>query len=150
MKHAPVTPNPMREFFLRGLLFGGFGPVILGIIYLILHCTLGGLTLSGTEVCLGILSTYLLAFVHAGASVFNQIESWPLAKSLLFHFGSLYIAYVLCYVANSWIPFEPAMLGIFTAIFVSIYFVVLGIVVLCLKTAEKKLNQQCGNRPYED
>ena len=141
MKHAPVTPNPMREFFLRGLLFGGFGPVILGIIYLILHYTLGGLTLSGTEVCLGILSTYLLAFVHAGASVFNQIESWPLAKSLLFHFSSLYIAYALCYVTNSWITFEPAVLGIFTAVFVGIYFVVWGIVFLCVSASVKKMNQ---------
>ncbi len=148
MKYAHITKNPVRDFFLRGLMFGGFGPIITGIIYCVLQFTLEDFTLSGTEVCLGILSTYLLAFVHAGASVFHQIESWPLAKSLFFHFGSLYIAYVLCYIANSWIPFEPAMLGIFTAVFVGIYFVVWAIVVLCLKTAERKLNQKCGDRPY--
>ena len=141
MKHSPITTRPVRDFFFRGLMFGGFGPVILGIIYLILHVALDGLTLSAPEVCLGILSTYLLAFVHAGASVFNQIESWPLAKSLLFHFSSLYIAYALCYVTNSWIPFEPAVLGIFTAVFVGIYFVVWGIVFLCVSASVKKMNQ---------
>ncbi len=36
--------------------------------------------LSGEEVLLGVISTYVLAFVQAGASVFNQIESWPIAK----------------------------------------------------------------------
>ena len=137
-----TVQNPVKEFFHRGLLFGGFGPIILGLVYLILHLTLENFSLDGMEVCLGIMSTYLLAFVHAGASVFNQIESWPLAKSLLCHFGMLYIAYTLCYVLNSWIPFEPIMLGIFTAVFVGIYFVVWMIVYVCVKVAERRLNEK--------
>ena len=140
MKHS--VNHPVREFFHRGLVFGGFGPIILGIIYLVLHRTVENLTLSGAEVCLGILSVYLLAFVHAGASVFNQLEHWPVAKSTLCHFGLLYVAYVLCYLLNSWIPFEPAVLGIFTAIFVGGYLAVWLVVVICIKAAEKKLNQQ--------
>ena len=123
-------------------MFGGFGPVILGIVYFILGRTLEDFTLSGAEVFLGILSIYLLAFVHAGASVFNQLEHWPVAKSTLCHFGLLYVAYVLCYLLNSWIPFEPAVLGIFTAIFVGGYLAVWLVVVICIKAAEKKLNQQ--------
>ena len=149
MNHAPVSTHPLRDFFLRGLLFGGFGPIVLAIIYGILQATLTDFALSGTEVCLGILSTYLLAFVHAGASVFNQIESWSVAKSMLFHFGSLYLAYTLCYISNSWIPFKPAVLGIFTAIFAGVYFVVWTIVVLCLKAVERKLNRKCGIPPQE-
>lgn len=140
MKKPPVTTTPVKELFLRGLLFAGFGPVILGIVYLILHLTLEGFTLSGTEVFLGIISTYLLAFIHAGASVFNQIEHWPPARSLLCHFGLLYLAYTLCYIVNSWISFEPVVLLIFTAIFVGGYFVIWVIVYLCVKAAEKKLN----------
>ena len=133
--------HPVREFFHRGLVFGGFGPIILGIIYLVLHRTVENLTLSGAEVCLGILSVYLLAFVHAGASVFNQLEHWPVAKSTLCHFGVLYVAYILCYVINSWIPFEPLVLGIFTAIFAVGYAVIWLAVYVSIRVTVKRLNR---------
>lgn len=130
----------VKEFLHRGLMFGGFGPIILAIIYFILSKTLDNFTLSGTEVLLGIISTYLLAFIQAGVSVFNQIEHWPLAKCLLCHLVSLYLAYSLCYVANTWIPFEPKVLLIFTLIFMAIYFIVWGIVCFIVKTTSKNLN----------
>lgn len=141
MKHSPITTRPVRDFFFRGLLFGGFGPIIAGIIYLILHFTLEDLTLTGLQVFTAIVSTYLLAFVHAGASVFNQIESWPLAKSTLCHFGLLYLAYILCYVINSWIPFEPLVLGIFTAIFAVGYAVIWLAVYVSIRVTVKRLNR---------
>ena len=141
MKQSSITTHPVRDFFLRGLLFGGFGPVIMGVVYLVLHFSLENLTISGVEVFTAIFSTYLLAFVHAGASVFNQIESWPLAKSTLCHFGLLYIAYVLCYVINSWIPFEPFVLGIFTAIFAVGYAAVWLIVYISIRVTVKRLNR---------
>lgn len=136
----------VKAFLHRGLIFGGFGPVILGIVFGILGATLEDFSLSGTEVLLGVVSTYILAFVHAGASVFNQIESWPIAKSMLFHFLSLYVAYLVCYVANSWIPFEMTVILIFTAIFVATYFLIWGIVVLAVKATEKKLNRNLKGR----
>ena len=141
MKHSPITTRPVCDFFFRGLLFGGFGPIIAGIIYLILHFTLEDLTLTGLQVFTVIVSTYLLAFVHAGASVFNQIESWPLAKSTLCHFGVLYVAYILCYVINSWIPFEPLVLGIFTAIFAVGYAVIWLAVYVSIRVTVKRLNR---------
>ena len=141
MKGSAITTRPVRDFFFRGLLFGGFGPIIAGIVYLILHLTLKGLTLTGLQVFTVVVSTYLLAFVHAGASVFNQIESWPLAKSTLCHFGLLYIAYVLCYVINSWIPFEPMVLGIFTAIFAVGYAVIWLAVYVSIRVTVKRLNR---------
>lgn len=141
MKGSAITTHPVRDFFLRGLLFGGFGPVIAGIVYLILHFTLKDLALTGLQVFTVIVSTYLLAFIHAGASVFNQIESWPLAKSILCHFGLLYVAYVLCYVINSWIPFEPLVLGIFTAIFAVGYAVIWLIVYISIRVTVKQLNR---------
>ena len=130
----------VKEFIHRGLIFGGFGPVILGIIYFILSKTVDGFMLSGLEVMIGIISTYLLAFVHAGASIFNQIEHWGISKSLLCHLSILYVAYSLCYVINTWIPFEPKVLLIFTAIFMVIYFVVWGIVYLSVKATSKSFN----------
>ncbi len=141
MKGSAITTRPVRDFFFRGLLFGGFGPIIAGIVYLILHLILQDLTLTGLQVFTVIVSTYLLAFVHAGASVFNQIESWPLAKSTLCHFGLLYVAYILCYVINSWIPFEPLVLGIFTAIFAVGYAVIWLAVYISIRVTVKRLNR---------
>ena len=141
MKGSAITTRPVRDFFFRGLLFGGFGPIIAGIVFLVLHFTLKDLTLTGLQVFTAIVSTYLLAFVHAGASVFNQIESWPLAKSTLCHFGLLYVAYVLCYVINSWIPFEPLVLGIFTAIFAVGYAVIWLAVYVSIRVTVKRLNR---------
>ena len=90
-----------KEFLHRGLMFGGFGPVVLGIIYWILSETVADFTVSGFETFLGIVSTYILAFVQAGASVFNQIEHWSLPKSLLCHFSTLFAAYTLGYLGNN-------------------------------------------------
>ena len=130
----------LKEFFHRGLMFSGFGPIVLGIIYFILSKTIDNFTLNGVEVFTGIVSTYLLAFVQAGVTVFNQIEHWSTGKSLFCHLSSLYVAYSICYLANTWIPFEPKVLLIFTLIFIAIYFVVWGIVYFSIKATSKNLN----------
>ncbi|MBR4858985.1 MAG: DUF3021 domain-containing protein [Clostridia bacterium] len=130
----------LKEYLNRGLIFGGFGPIILGIVYCILSKTMDSFSLSGGEVLLAILSTYLIAFVQAGSSVFNQIEHWSLAKSLLCHFSSLYVVYVLSYVVNSWIPFEWGVVAVFTAIFVVLYFAIWLTVYFLARSTGKKLN----------
>lgn len=132
----------MREFFMRGLIFGGFGPIILAIIYFIVSKLESGLTFSGAETLLGVVSVYLLAFVHAGASVFNQIEEWGLNKSIACHFSALYLAYSVCYLINSWIPFDIKVFLIFTAIFVAVYFVIWTVVFLCVKKSSKNINEK--------
>lgn len=130
----------LKAFLLRGLIFGGFGPVILAIIYFFISLFHPETVFSGTEIFLGTLSTYILAFVHAGASVFNQIDEWGLNKSIACHFGTLYVAYSICYLLNSWIPFDIKVFGIFTAIFIGVYLVIWTIVYLCVRNASKKLN----------
>lgn len=130
----------VKDFLLRGLMFGGFGPIVLGIVYAILQNALDGFALSGQQVCLAIVSTYLLAFLQAGASVFNQIEHWPVARSLLCHFTTVYVAYCGCYLINTWIPFRPGILLIFTAIFVAVYLVIWITVYICVKATTAKLN----------
>lgn len=132
----------MREFFMRGLIFGGFGPIILAIIYFIVSKLESGVTFSGAEMLLGVVSVYLLAFVHAGASVFNQIEEWGLNKSIACHFSALYLAYSVCYLINSWIPFDIKVFLIFTAIFVAVYFVIWTVVFLCVKKSSKNINEK--------
>ena len=132
----------LKEFLHRGLMFGGFGPIVAGIVYAILSKTVDSFSLEGTEVLIAILSTYLLAFVQAGATVFNQIEDWPVPKSLLCHFVTLYVAYSLGYILNSWIPFEPMVLVIFSLIFTVTFFIIWIIVYLSVKTVSRKMNSK--------
>jgi len=130
----------LLKFIHRGAIFGGFGPIIIGIIYFILSFTLDNFSVTGTEIFTAILSTYLLAFVHAGASVFNEIESFSTGRSVLCHFSVLYAAYSLCYFINAWIPFDIKVFLIFTAIFVLSYLAVWLTVYLIVKRTSKRLN----------
>jgi hypothetical protein len=135
----------LKMFLHRGLMFGGFGPIILGIIYAILQKNVENFSLDGVQILVAIISIYLLAFVQSGASVFNQIESFSLPKSLLCHLSLLYVAYVVCYTVNNWIPFEPTVLAIFTGIFLAVYFVVWLTVFFTIKLVSKKLNAKLKN-----
>ncbi len=128
----------VKEFLHRGLMFGGFGPLIAGIVFLCIPAV----NLTGLQVFMAVVSTYLLAFVQAGASVFNQIEHWSLPRALLCHFLTLYAAYVTCYIVNDWIPFHWPVVGVFTLVFAVLYFIIWTTVYLCVRATEKRLNQQ--------
>lgn len=130
----------VKSFLHRGLVFAGFGPIVIGIVYAILEGGITDFSLSGVQVLVAILSSYVLAFVQAGVSVFNQIEHWPIAKSLSLHFAVLYVTYVCVYLLNSWIPFEPMVVLIFTLIFVVCYFVIWLTVYLITKKTAKNFN----------
>jgi len=132
-----------RKYFLhRGLLFGGFGPIVAGIVFYILSLTLEDFSLTGGQLLTAIVSTYLLAFIHAGASVFNQIEHWSVGRSLLCHFLTLYTAYSLCYGVNAWIPFKWDIWLVFTLIFAATYLAIWFTVYFIVRSAEKKLNRK--------
>ena len=130
----------VKEFFRRGLMFGGFGPIVAGIIYAILQSTIDNFSLSGTQVLIAIISTYLLGFLQAGATVFYQIESFSVPKLMLCHFSTIYVAYTFCYLVNDWIPFNINVILIFTGIFVAVYLTVWVTVVAILKLTSKRLN----------
>ena len=130
-----------KEFLHRGLMFGGFGPIIVGIVFAILGVSIEDFHIDAWQILLAIVSTYVLAFVQAGASVFNQIEHWSVGKSLLWHFVTIYLAYSLCYIANVWIPFEPMVLLIFTVAFAVTYFIVWFSVYFTVRATQKRLNK---------
>lgn len=132
----------VREFLHRGLMFGGFGPIVFGIIILCISYFDRVAELSALPIFGGIVTTYIIAFAQAGATVFNQIEHWSVPKSVFCHFGLLYIVYSLAYVANSWIPFKAEVLGVFTVIFVVGFFLIWGIVYLAVKSTGKKFNEK--------
>ncbi len=131
-----------KDFLKRGMAFGGFGSIIGGIVFLTLHFTLPDFSLSGYEAFLAIVSTYVLAFLQAGASVFNQIEEWPLQKSLFWHFLTIYVAYIGVYLINAWIPFELSFVLIFTAIFVVTSFAIWLTVYFLVKRQSHELNEK--------
>ena len=132
----------LKMFLHRGLVFGGFGPVILGIIYAVIQSKDANFSVNGFQALVEIVSIYLLAFVHAGASVFNQIERFSVPKSLLCHLSVLYVAYVTCYLVNNWIPFDANVLIVFTGIFLAVYFVVWVTVVTVIRITSRKLNEK--------
>jgi len=132
----------LKSFLHRGLIFAGFGPIVVAIIYMILEKSIPDFSLSGTQFFLAVISTYILAFLQAGTSVFNQIENWSVAKSLFCHFITIYSAYTLCYLLNNWIPFKPQILIIFTLIFAVLYFIIWATVYFSIKAASKKMNKK--------
>ncbi len=131
----------VKDFCLRGLMFGGFGPIVAGIVLFIVSF-FEDVALGGKEILLAIVSTYILAFAQAGASVFNQVEHWSILKSVAVHFSLLYVVYVCCYLINSWIPFEINVVLIFTAIFVISYFIIWTAVYCIVKKTAKELNRK--------
>lgn len=130
------------EFVKRGLIFGGFGPIICGIVYCVLQNSIKDFSLNGFQVFLAIVSTYLLAFLQAGASIFNQIESFSIPKSILCHLSTIYIAYLTCYLINSWIPFDLLVVAIFTAIFIATYFIIWLSIYLSIRVTSNNLNKK--------
>ena len=130
-----------KEFFLRGLLCAGAGPVVLAIIYGILGA--GGVaeSLTPREVCTGILTITLLAFIAAGMTAIYQMEQLPLPTMILFHGGALYIAYILTYLINGWLSRQLTAILVFTGIFVAGYALVLGIIYFSVRRKAKKLNR---------
>ena len=79
----------LKEFLLRGLLCAAGGPLVLAIIYGILGATGTVEVFSPREVCLGILTIMMLAFIAAGMTAIYQMEQLPLPMMILLHGGAL-------------------------------------------------------------
>ena len=132
----------VKEFMSRGLIFGGFGPIVVGIVHFIISLTINNFSLNGLEILVAIISSYILAFIQAGATVFEQIESFSPVKSLLFHMVSVYITYIFVYLVNSWIPFDLTVIIIFTFIFITLFLLIWFIVYFINRNLTKKMNEK--------
>lgn len=129
-----------KEFFLRGLMVMGGGPIVLAIVYAILELCGVEVMLNGWQVALGIIAIAALAFVAAGVTVVYQIEELPLIKAIGIHGAILYIAYAIVYLVNGWLVRGYIPFLIFTAIFIVGYLAVWGIVYLVIKRNTDKIN----------
>lgn len=130
----------LTDFFHRGLLAAGFGPVVLAIIYGILGATGVVDTLSVSEVSTGFLTVTLMAFIAGGINVVYAIEQLPLMWAILLHAGVLYLDYLMIYLLNNWIPKDLTAIGIFTAIFAAGYALVWLIIYATIRSKTNKLN----------
>ena len=131
----------LKEFLLRGLTCAAGGPVVLAIIYGILGATGAAESLSPREVCMGILSITLLAFIAAGMTAIYQMEQLPLPTMILLHGGALYLAYILTYLLNGWLMNQLTPILIFTGIFVVGYALIWLIIYWVEKAKAEKLNK---------
>ena len=129
-------------FLKRGLSASVGGPVILAIIYGILGATGAVQTLTPCEVCLGILTISLMAFIAAGMTTVYAIEQLPLFSAILLHGVALYLDYILIYLINGWLKSELFPVLIFTGVFIVGYAVVWLIIYLTTKKATGSLNRK--------
>ena len=131
-----------KEFFLRGLICASGGPIVLAIIYGILGATGTVEAFSPREVCIGILTITLLAFIAAGMTAIYQMEQLPLPIMILLHGGALYIAYILTYLINGWLQQQLIPILVFTGIFVAGYALIWLIIYCVTKAKTEALNRK--------
>jgi len=131
-----------KEFFHRGLICAAGGPLVLAVIYGILGATGAVEAFSPREVCLGILTITLLAFIAAGMTAIYQMEQLPLPTRILLHGGALYITYILTYLINSWLQQSLIPIVVFTGIFVAGYALIWLIIYWVERAKTDALNQK--------
>ena len=130
----------ISEFFRRGFIACGLGPVVLAILYLILQHQADVETLTINQVCLGIFSLSALAFIAGGMNVIYQIERLPLMLAILIHGGILYISYLATYLINDWLEWGVTPILVFSGIFAFGYLVIWAIIYSIIKRNTEKLN----------
>ena len=131
----------VTDFFRRGLIACGFGPIVLSVLYLILHYK--GLvdTLTVNQVCTAIFSITALAFTAGGMNAVYHIERLHLMSAILIHGIVLYFSYLGAYLINDWIEWGTTPILVFSGIFVVGYLAVWAIICCVTKRNTRKLNE---------
>ena len=134
----------MKRFVLevlrRGMVACGFGPLILAVLYLILKHSTGLETLTVDEVCVGIVSLSVLAFVAGGMNAVYQIERLPLMVAILIHGGVLYISYLGTYLVNGWLEWGLTPMLVFTGVFALGYLMIWAVIYAITKRNTDRVN----------
>ena len=125
----------IKEFILRGLIAAGFGPVVYGIVIFIIEVCGVRAMQDGDMIFKAILSTYMMAFICAGASVIWQNERLGLGYSALIHGTIIYITYLITYLLNGWLA--NGKIGLFSIIFISGYIIIWLIIFITEKIKER-------------
>lgn len=132
----------MIDFCKRGLMAACGGPVILAVVYFALGRAGVIQTLTPAEVCKGILTVSLMAFIASGVSVVYQIDRLPLTGAILIHSVVLYLDYILIYLWNGWLKRDLTPVLIFTLIFAVGYAFIWLMIYFSTRNNIEKLNKQ--------
>ena len=130
-----------KEFLFRGLICASGGPLVLAVIYGILGASGAVEHFVPSQVCTGILSITLMAFIVAGMTAIYQTERLPLPMAILLHGGALYLTYILTYLLNGWLQQSLISILVFTGIFVAGYALIWVIIFAITKAKTEKINK---------
>jgi hypothetical protein len=131
----------LLNFIRRGAISCGLGPIVLAILYLILHRQANMDVLTVEQVCIGIFSISALAFIAGGMNAIYQIERLPLMVAILIHGCVLYISYLITYLVNDWLEFGVAPILVFSAIFVIGYLAIWAVIYTVIQKRTAKINE---------
>ena len=131
----------ITEFLRKGVIAGGFGPIVLGVLYLILQQQDAIQTLTVHQVCLGVASLYALAFIVGGMNVIYQIEQLPLMVAIFIHGSVLYVSHLITYLVNDWLDWGTAPVLVFTCVFVIGYLLIWAIIYSIIKRNTDRINE---------
>lgn len=137
------------EFIRRGFVACGFGPMVLAILYLILHRRGAVEILTVHQVCLGIFSLSALAFIAGGMNVIYQVERMPLMVAIFIHGSVLYISYLVTFLLNDWLEWGVTPILVFTAIFILGYLAVWAVIFSITKRRTDRINQILKQKQQE-
>ena len=130
----------VKEFFLRGFIACGFGPLALAAVYMGMQKSGVLNTLNVNQVCTGIFSIAALAFLAGGLNAIYKVERLPLLTAILIHGFVLYVAYLVTYLLNDWLQDGWMPLLVFTVIFVVGYLIIWAVIYSVIRTRAAKLN----------
>ena len=128
------------DFLRRGFFACGFGPMVLAVVYLILHRCGVVETLGVHQVFVGIFSLTALAFVAGGMNAVYQIERLPLMVAILIHGAVLYVGYLGTYLLNGWLEWGALPILVFSGIFALGYLVIWAIIYCIIKRNTERIN----------
>ncbi len=128
----------------------GIGPIVLAVLYLILHYQGAVDTLTVEQTCMGIFSLTMLAFIAGGLNVVYQIERLPLMAAILIHGVVLYISYLVTYLLNDWLEWGKAPLLVFTVIFIGGYIVIWTVIYCVIKRNTENLNKMLKEKQQKN
>ena len=140
----------LLEFFRRGVAAWGVGPIVLAVLYAILHSQGVVDTLTVEEVCTGIISLSALAFIAGGINFLYQIERLPLLVAILIHGSVLYICYLLTYLINGWLVWGTIPVMVFSLIFGVGYLVIWAVIYSVIRRNTAKVNEILKQKQQRD
>lgn len=138
------------EFIRRGMMACGLGPIILAVLYLILHHRGALDTLTVEQVSMGIFSISALAFVAGGMNAIYQIERLPLMAAISIHGGILYVSYLITYLLNDWLKWGVLPVLVFSCIFVIGYLVIWVAIYVIIKRNTASLNEKLRQKQHNE